>query len=777
MFRAVTITLFAILATECWADKPNILFIMSDDHTSQAIGAYESRLAKLNPTPTIDRLSREGVLFSNAFCTNSICSPSRACIITGQYAHTCGAYDLGAAIEPARQFLAHEMKKAGYETAMIGKWHLKKEPAAFDYYCVLPGQGKYHNPDFRVRGDNPWPKNTVTFKGKHSSDAITDITLKWLKERDSSKPFFLMHHYKAPHDFFEYAKRYEDYLADVDIPEPDNLWKRDEKFGSLATRGTNDELIPHIGTSIGRRNPRRSYAKHYKVSSELSDEDAKREAYNIYLKAYLRCVKGVDDNLKRLFAHLESTGQLDNTLIIYTGDQGFMLGEHDYQDKRWMYDESQRMPFLMRYPKSIPAGTRSDAIVENVDFAATMLDFAGVPTPDYMQGKSFRSIAETGNEPDDWKKAAYYRYWMHMAHHDNPGHVGIRTKTHKLIMYYGAGYRKGVPRTPPAWELYDLTNDPKENVNQYDNPKYASIASKMKQELKALRQRVGDTGADFPEIEKVIQDFWEYDDGDQAAARKISSEFLNHRKALLERMNRPKQRNKKQKNRFQPDQSKLPVPPPKGATILFDGKNRGFVSMKGNATNWPIKDGALISTPGGSNSNHLVSRFHFRDADIHVEFMTPAERPGNSGIYIHGNYEMQILNPRDKPLGMDDIGSLYGFSKPLVMAARAPGKWQVYDIRYRAPRRDKKGDIIEQGSITAWLNGKLVQDHTKFGEARSKFHPYRHGTTPYLQQIWTQQKDMMAGPVFLQDHNNPVKFRNVWIKPLDDKAFWYQPDK
>ncbi|EMI25763.1 sulfatase family protein [Rhodopirellula europaea] len=506
-------------------DRPNILFIMSDDHTSQAVGAYGSRLAYLDPTPNLDRLAEEGMLFENAFCTNSICTPSRACVMTGQYNHTNGVFDLNGRIEPENQHLAKEMKKAGYQTAMIGKWHLKAEPAAFDYYCVLPGQGKYFDPEFRIQGDKPWPKNTIKKEGMHSTDAITDITLNWFDEvREDDKPFFLMHHYKAPHDFFEYAPRYEEYLAEIAIPEPKNLWSQPQ-FGSLATRGAKDEMMPFIGTSIGRRNPRRNYAKHYEVDSWLSDEEAKREAYNIYMKHYLRCVKGVDDNLARLFAKLEETGQMDNTVIIYTGDQGFMLGEHDYMDKRWMYDESQRMPFLVRYPKSIPAGSRSDAIVENVDYGPTMLAFAGVETPEYMQGKSFREICETGQEPEGWKQETYYRYWMHMAHHDNPGHLGIRTKTHKLIYYYGVNY-EGKQQTPPGWELYDLVNDPTEVVNQIDNPEYAEVAKEMKQRLADLRKRVGDDGSHYPAVEDVVQEFWDYSDEDRQKAIEISHEYV-----------------------------------------------------------------------------------------------------------------------------------------------------------------------------------------------------------------------------------------------------------
>ena len=506
-------------------DRPNVLFIMSDDHTTQAIGAYGSRLAALNPTPTIDRLAREGMLFENAYCTNSICTPSRACILTGQYNHINGVHDLGGRIETRRQYLAMEMARAGYQTAMIGKWHLKEEPGAFDYYCVLPGQGRYFDPVFRVQGKEPWPKNTIQFKGMHSSDAITDLTLAWLKEkRDPNRPFFLMHHYKAPHDFFKYAPRYETYLADVQIPEPANLWEQPH-FGSIATRGTEDELLPYIGTSIGRRNPRRNYAKHYKVGKELGDEAAKRAAYNIYLKHYLRCVKGVDDNLARLFAYLDETGLMDKTVIIYTGDQGFMLGEHDYMDKRWMYEESQRMPFLIRYPKTIQAGSRSDAIVENVDYGPTMLDFAGIKTPTVMQGRSFRTICETGREPQDWKQEAYYRYWMHMAHHDNPAHVGIRTKQFKLIFYYGCNY-KGQNRTPPGWELYDVKKDHREVVNLYDDPNHADVVVQLKDRLAKLRRRIGDTGEDYPEVEAIIQEFWNDDAADRARAAEISRAYL-----------------------------------------------------------------------------------------------------------------------------------------------------------------------------------------------------------------------------------------------------------
>jgi len=508
------------MASADTADQPNVLYIMSDDHCAQAVGAYGGRLAKLNPTPVIDQLAKEGMLFDNCFCTNSICAPSRACVLTGQYNHTNGAYDLGDRVEPENQTLAIKMREAGYETAMVGKWHLKVLPN-FDYYKVLPGQGNYIDPTFRDIDAGEWGKNSVQMKG-HSSDCITDISLEWLKKRDKTKPFFLMHHYKAPHDMFTYAPRYEDYLEEIDIPEPKSLWTQ-PNFGSIATRGHEDECWPYIGTSIGLRHYKRNYARSW-AKEATNDVDAKRIAYNVYMKKYLRCVKGVDDNLGRLFAHLRETGELDNTVIIYTGDQGFMLGEHDYMDKRWMYDDSQRMPFIVRYPKSIEAGSRTDAIIENVDFAPTMLEMAGIEVPESMQGQSFKSLLETGVEADDWKNVAYYRYWMHMAHHWNPGCVGVRTKEYKIIYYYGCSYT-GTNQTPPGWELYDLTKDPTEVNNVYDDPTYADIAKEMKALLAKRRAEIGDTGEDYPECEAIVQEFWDYDEADRAKAIQISHEY------------------------------------------------------------------------------------------------------------------------------------------------------------------------------------------------------------------------------------------------------------
>ena len=548
----LTVAVLLMAGISVGADsRPNVLFIMSDDHTAQAVGAYATVLKPLNPTPTLDKLAAEGITFDNAFCVNSICTPSRACIITGQYPHVNGVFDLGGRVKPENQTLPILFRQAGYQTAMIGKWHLKAKPN-FDYYKVLPGQGKYFDTQFRIQGAKPWPKNTVTHTGEHSSDAITDSTLEWFKtKRDPNKPFFVCHQFKAPHDYFENAPRYQKYLANVEIPEPPTLYDVPSSFGSIATRGYKDELTPHIGTSIGKRNLRRSYAVDLKQRfpeelpanydvAKLSERETTRLAYQAYLRKYLRCVKGVDDNLERLFDYLKAEGLYDNTVIIYTGDQGFWLGENDYQDKRWAYDPSMRMPFIVRYPKTIKAGIRSDAIVENVDYPALMLDFADISTPASMQGRSFKSICETGREPKDWKQAAYYRYWMHMAHHDNPGVLAIRTKTHKLIYYYSCNYDGGY-RTPPGWELYDLRKDSAELNNIYDNPAYAPIRERLKKQLAALREKVGDDGSHYPAAEKVVQEFWDYDSVDREKARKISRDYLNRRlKELKEGKRNPR---------------------------------------------------------------------------------------------------------------------------------------------------------------------------------------------------------------------------------------------
>lgn len=322
--------------------QPNILFIMADDHAAHAIGAYGGRLARLNPTPTIDKLAAEGMVLENTFCNNSVCSPSRASILTGQYSHINGVRNLGGKLAEENQTLPLEMRRADYQTAVIGKWHLGTQPLAFDYYKVLDGQGKYHDPEFGLRVSPDADEVQVTEEG-YCSDIIARSSIEWLKNRDKTKPFMLLTHFKAPHGPWDAHERYDSLYADIEIPEPDSLYDN-KNNGSIATRGWNDELLSNIGSSVSRRNTFRSQLKDIDRSQKaavaaMSDDAAKSVSYQHYLKNYLRCVRGVDDNIKVLFDYLEAEGELDNTLIIYTADQGMMMGEHDYVDKRWMYEE------------------------------------------------------------------------------------------------------------------------------------------------------------------------------------------------------------------------------------------------------------------------------------------------------------------------------------------------------------------------------------------------------------------------------------------------------
>ena len=523
--------------------RPNILFIMADDHCDRAIGAYGGRLAGLNPTPNLDKLAAEGMIFENVYCTNSICTPSRASIITGQYSHVHKVYDLYDGLPGEQHYLLKGMYESGYTTAVVGKWHLRHSPQFTDFFAVIAGQGKYMNPVIhvntggekrKIRFDSTLEKEIYVIDTEgHSTDVLTDISLDYLEnKRDTTKPFFLMHHFKAPHDMFVYAERYKDYLKGVEIPEPDNLYNQPGKqFGSVATRGENDNLIGTIGSSVSPRMQKRNLSKYYKKKIQEilgkenpSDKELTQYAYQMYTKDYLRCVKGIDDNLQRILDYLRKNDLMDNTIIIYTSDQGMFLGEHDFIDKRWMYEESIRMPLIIRYPKFIKKGSRNNWLINNSDYAPTLLSLAGVEKPDYMQGESFLNALVGKNEPNTWRKASYYRYWMHMAHsHNNPAHFGIRTKRYKLIFYYGVDYtdthnkekvegkegnRYG-KSTPPGWELYDLENDPGEMVNLYSNPENSRLVKELKHELLKIREEIGDTDEQFPQIQKIVQENWD----------------------------------------------------------------------------------------------------------------------------------------------------------------------------------------------------------------------------------------------------------------------------
>jgi len=480
--------------------KPkNILFIMSDDHAAQAIGCYGSHLSQVVRTTNLDRIAAEGARLDNCFCTNSICAPSRATILTGQYSHKNQVYTLRDRLDPSHPHIAKILQSAGYQIALIGKWHLKTEPSGFDYWNVLPGQGRYFNPILKHH-----QKGEKVYSG-YATDVITDLSLEWLKRLDQNQPFLLMCHFKAPHDRWNHAERFADFYKEGDISEPptllDNYQHRFSRAGEVLNRL---ELMVQDGYF--------PYIEHEKVEG-LDRDMIRRTVYNAFIRQYLRCAQAVDDNVGRLLDALDRLGLAEDTLVIYTSDQGVFLGEHGYFDKRFMYEESLRMPFLVRCPGEIAPGTVVSGLIENIDFAPTMLEFAGHKVPEFMQGRSFRSLLR-GKAGKNWKKTVYYRYWMHMAHFGIPAHYGIRTQRYKLIYYYGLSlgmsgterirsWVEGSPEikpTDPEWELFDLKKDPYEMHNVYSDPNYSGVVLRMKLLLNEKKKEVKDTDEQFPEM-------------------------------------------------------------------------------------------------------------------------------------------------------------------------------------------------------------------------------------------------------------------------------------
>ncbi|MBN1676706.1 MAG: sulfatase [Kiritimatiellae bacterium] len=529
------------------AKRPNILFIMSDDHASHAISAYtrnDPLRPVINETPHMDRIANEGVRLDNCFCTNSICTPSRAVILTGKYSHhpQNGVYNFNH-MDNSLPTVAKDLKKAGYQTAMIGKWHLgtgpKHCPTGFDYWKVLPGQGKYHNPEF-FEIDPATPGGRKVEEKGYATDLITDYTLDWLRQRDAGKPFFVMCHHKAPHRRWEPDSKHLHLFDGVELPYPATF---DDDFSASAARrnaymriesSMNYGDIKLVPPSTSERNARLTVPseaeladyelrRRYEtpdgaVSAETARfktlEARKRWIYQQYMKDYLRVIASIDDGIGRLLDYLDAEGLAEDTLVMYTSDQGFFLGDHGWFDKRFMYEESLRMPMLIRYPREIPAGTVNKDLVLNLDFAQTWLDYAGAKPQSQMQGASGRALLR-GEKPGDWRTAMYYRYYMNQdPSHNTTAHYGIRTvgphrREMKLIYYYDDGM--GVPGTERAfagpeygerareWECFDLDKDPYEMTNVYADPAYAGIIAQLKNELHDLQRSVGDSPYD-PEV-------------------------------------------------------------------------------------------------------------------------------------------------------------------------------------------------------------------------------------------------------------------------------------
>lgn len=510
MRNFVPLLLVAILLSACSPVRKetplNIIFIMSDDHASKAISAYDSSLIS---TPNIDRLAENGIRFDNCYCTNAICSPSRAVILTGKYSHINGVLDNSLSFDGSQQTLPKILRDAGYQTAMLGKWHLKSEPTGFDHWFVLPGQGAYYRPDFIS------PEGRVSVEG-YVTDIITDKGIEFLENRDPDKPFFMMLHHKAPHRSWQPAVRHLDIYENKAFPVPANLHDQ-HKGKSAAAKEQEMSIARHMTLDYDLKmpeglikkkgsdrevffgtdwsNPRdRITADEFELWKSYYTERA--ESYNLlpndstaidewkyrkYMEDYLSCIYTMDENIGRIIDYLEETGLAENTIVIYTSDQGFFLGEHGWYDKRFMYDEAHKMPLLISVP-GLKEGEDSHMIT-NADFAPTILSMAGIDPPADMQGGSFHKVLQ-GMEPDTWRKSVYYHYFEYPAVHSVKRHYGVRTEKFKLIHFY---------YDIDEWELYDLEDDPYEMKNLAADPAFFVVLSEMKNELHRQRVHYQDT--------------------------------------------------------------------------------------------------------------------------------------------------------------------------------------------------------------------------------------------------------------------------------------------
>lgn len=490
---------------------PNIIFIMSDDHAFQAISAYGHPLSKLAPTPNIDRIATNGTLFNNSFCTNAICGPSRAVILTGKHSHVNGFRMNGEQFDGSQPTLPKYLQKKGYETAIVGKWHLHGEPTGFNHWDIINDQGNYYNPEF-IKG-----RDTTVING-YTTDIVTDKGLEWLAQRsDSEKPFFLMLHHKAPHRNWMPALRHLNKYDSVTFPLPDTYFPafRNQRAAKeqLQTiykdmyEGHDLKMTKSLGSTQLANNPwktdfermtpeqRKTWDEAYQPKNDamhkadLSGRELAIWKGQRYLQDYLATIAAVDEGVGRVLDYLEETGLDENTLVVYTSDQGFYLGEKGWFDKRFMYEESLRMPLLMQLPGVIAPGSEIDAMVQNLDFAQTFLDLAN--GPEYsteMQGESFRGLLNGTMKDESFRDIIYYHYYDYPAFHMVKKQYGIRTQRYKLIHFYD---------DIDAWEFYDLENDPKELHNAINDVSYADVISAMQKKLDSVQKHYKVTEKEF----------------------------------------------------------------------------------------------------------------------------------------------------------------------------------------------------------------------------------------------------------------------------------------
>ena len=472
--------------------KPNIIYIMADDLTTQAISAYGGIYKDIAPTPNIDRLAKQGMLFNDVLCTNAICGPSRAAILTGNYSNENGYYknEGGGKFDETKWTFPQEFQKNGYQTSLFGKWHLGTEPQGFDvfkYHNSAGQQGHYWDPVFNENGKD------VKEKG-YSTNLSTDFAMNWLENgRKQDDPFLMVLQYKAPHRPWQPDTKYEKLWDDIEMPYPSTF--NDDYKGRELTAGDTEMTMDYFSRRDMKLDEPEDLKGVEKIKwafygakpgeivqpDGMTAEEGKKWRYQNYIKDYLACVKSVDDNIGRVLKYLDDNNLTDNTIIVLTSDQGFYLGDHGFFDKRFIYEESIRMPFIVQYPKMVKAGSVNNDIITNVDFAPTLLDIAGINTNQKMHGQSFKSILN-GQTPADWQTGMYYHYYEFPYWHHVQPHYGIRTQDFTLAHFY---YNIDV------WELYDLNKDPEQLHNVYADPAYAQTVAKLKKELKALMAKNG----------------------------------------------------------------------------------------------------------------------------------------------------------------------------------------------------------------------------------------------------------------------------------------------
>lgn len=525
---------------------PNIVYIMCDDHAYQCISAYGSALSKLAPTPNIDRLAERGMRFDCAFVENSLSTPSRACLMTGQYSHQNGQRQLGEGIDTTRTFFTELLQEAGYQTAVVGKWHMGCDPKGFDYYHVYNDQGQYWNPQYRGTDTN----NEFVVEEGYSTDLTTDHALDFIEHRDPSKPFCLLLHHKAPHRNWQANLKYLGMYDDVEFPMPENFyddyatrgsaartqkmsvtrdmrWEQDFKVPEMLDLNNPDSQDSYnaLMGEINRMTPeqRSAWGRYYfprnrrLLEAQLKGKDLDNWKYQVYIRDYMSVIASVDESVGRVLDYLDKNGLTDNTMIVYTSDQGFYMGEHGWFDKRFMYEESLRTPLIVSYPGHTKPGSVCNRLVQNIDYAPTFLALAGVKQPKDMPGRSLVPVLTNGDNVKNWRQSIYYHYYDYPTYHMVRKHDGVRTDRYKLIHFYGKGGLDAVPENKyqnvpgtreyatlkglesigyfepkdeavDYCELYDLQADPHEQNNIFGKPGTEKITKQLQRVLNKYRK-------------------------------------------------------------------------------------------------------------------------------------------------------------------------------------------------------------------------------------------------------------------------------------------------